>query len=29
MEASHEGGHPETGSCAYADWSFTPDYCPR
>jgi hypothetical protein len=28
MEASHEYSHPETGTCAYADWSFTPSYCP-
>lgn len=29
MEASHEYSHPQAGTCAYADWSFTPDYCPR
>jgi hypothetical protein len=28
VEASHEYSHPQTGSCAYADWSFTPGYCP-
>ncbi|HEX8108421.1 MAG TPA: hypothetical protein VF516_11870 [Kofleriaceae bacterium] len=27
VEASHETGQPESGSCPYADWSFTPDYC--
>jgi hypothetical protein len=27
VEASHETGLPESGSCPYADWSFTPDYC--
>jgi hypothetical protein len=27
VEASHDNGHPEAGSCAYADWSFTPEYC--
>jgi hypothetical protein len=29
MEASHDQSHPETETCAYADWSFTPTYCPR
>ena len=29
MEASHDYSHPETGACAYADWSFSPNYCPR
>ena len=29
MEASHEGSHPARGSCDYANWSFTPAYCPR
>jgi hypothetical protein len=27
VEASHETGQPESGSCPYADWSFIPDYC--
>lgn len=27
VEASHETGQPESGSCPYANWSFTPDYC--
>jgi hypothetical protein len=27
VEASHDTGQPLSGSCAYADWSFTPDYC--
>lgn len=27
VEASHDTGQPESGSCPYADWSFTPDYC--
>jgi hypothetical protein len=29
LEASHDFSHPQTGSCAYADWSFTPAYCPK
>jgi hypothetical protein len=29
MEASHDQGHPQSATCAPADWSFTPDYCPR
>jgi hypothetical protein len=29
LEASHEQGHPASATCADADWSFTPDYCPR
>jgi hypothetical protein len=28
LEASHNYGQPEGASCAYADWSFTPAYCP-
>lgn len=28
LEASQEYSHPERESCPYADWSFTPDYCP-
>jgi hypothetical protein len=28
MEASHEYSHPEVGTCAYADWSIRPSYCP-
>jgi len=28
LEASHDYAHPAAGSCAYGDWSFTPDYCP-
>jgi hypothetical protein len=27
VEASHETGQQASGSCPYADWSFTPDYC--
>ncbi|HEX3760016.1 MAG TPA: hypothetical protein VHW23_14975 [Kofleriaceae bacterium] len=27
VEASHDTGQPLSGSCPYADWSFTPDYC--
>jgi hypothetical protein len=27
VEASHDTGQPASGSCPYADWSFTPDYC--
>ncbi|HEU4729513.1 MAG TPA: hypothetical protein VFT22_16550, partial [Kofleriaceae bacterium] len=29
MEASQEYSHPQNATCAYADWSFTPGYCPR
>src|SRR6185503_9210243 len=28
MEASHDYSHPEVGTCAYADWSIRPSYCP-
>jgi hypothetical protein len=28
LEASHDFAEPATASCAYADWSFTPAYCP-
>jgi hypothetical protein len=28
MEASADLAHPEAGTCAYADWSVTPAYCP-
>jgi hypothetical protein len=28
LEASHDFAQPADASCAYADWSFTPDYCP-
>jgi hypothetical protein len=28
LEASRNYAQPATESCAYADWSFTPDYCP-
>jgi hypothetical protein len=28
MGASHDFAGPEASTCAYADWSFTPDYCP-
>jgi hypothetical protein len=28
LEASHDQGHPQSATCAPADWSFTPDYCP-
>lgn len=27
VEVSHDTGQPLSGSCPYADWSFTPDYC--
>jgi hypothetical protein len=27
VEASHDTYQPLSGSCAYADWSFTPGYC--
>jgi hypothetical protein len=29
MEADRDYAHPAAGTCAYADWSFTPAYCPR
>ena len=29
LEASHDYSHPATSTCAYADWSFTPGYCPQ
>jgi hypothetical protein len=29
MEASHDRSHPEADTCAYADWSFKPSYCPQ
>lgn len=28
LEASHDQGHPQSATCAPADWSFTPEYCP-
>lgn len=28
VEASHDYAEPAHASCAYADWSFTPAYCP-
>ena len=28
LEASHDQSEPATASCAYADWSVTPAYCP-
>jgi hypothetical protein len=28
LGASHEYSGPEAATCAYSDWSFTPDYCP-
>jgi hypothetical protein len=27
VEASHDTGQQASGSCPYADWNFTPDYC--
>jgi hypothetical protein len=29
FEASQEYSHPAEASCDYADWSFTPAYCPQ
>ena len=29
LEASHEYSHPAEARCDYADWSFTPAYCPQ
>jgi hypothetical protein len=29
MEASHDRSHPEGETCAYADWSVKPSYCPQ
>jgi hypothetical protein len=29
LEASHDYAHPAAATCAYADWSFTPAYCPQ
>jgi hypothetical protein len=29
LEASHDQGHPQSATCAPADWSFFPDYCPE
>ncbi len=29
VEASHDTGLQASGSCPYADWSFTPQYCPQ
>jgi hypothetical protein len=28
QEASHDYAHPQGATCTYADWSFTPAYCP-
>lgn len=28
MESSREYSHPENETCEYADWSFSPKYCP-
>jgi hypothetical protein len=29
LEASHLYSEPAGATCAYADWNFTPDYCPE